>query len=194
MPENLDPYLYPGTDVLRNIPGLRDPKQLAAFEANASASRLIELGCTITDGRFDVAHLKSIHKFIFQDVFSWAGEFRTVNIAKDGQLFGLAQFLEPTLNGVLSKLAMEDHLSGLDQRSFARRAGYYLGEINAVHPFREGNGRAQREFIRELALRDGYRIQWTPLTQERMIGASIQSFRYGNSTGLGELVWECIEP
>jgi cell filamentation protein len=193
MPESLDPYLYPGTEVLRNIPGLRDPKQLEAFEANASTSRLIELGTDPLAGPFDGAHIKSIHKFIFQDVFSWAGKFRSINISKDGQLFCLSQFLEPALETILSDLTDEEYLSGLDQKAFSRRAGYYLGEINAVHPFREGNGRAQREFIRQLALNGGHRILWTRVTREQMIEASIQSFKHGNSTGLVDLIFDCIE-
>ena len=192
MPESLDPYLYPGTDLLKNIPDLRDSERLAAFEANATASRLIQLGGRSIDGRFDVAHLKSIHRFIFQDVFFWAGQFRTVNISKDGQLFGLAQFLEPAMGGVLSKLAMEEHLAGLDRRAFSDRAGHYLGEINAAHPFREGNGRVQREFIRELALRSGHRILWTRVTRQQMIESSIESFKHGDNTALSNLIRECL--
>jgi cell filamentation protein len=80
-------------------------------------------------------------------VYRWAGEFRTVNISKGGHLFGAAPFLEAALTGVLGKLAAENHLLGLTASEFAARAGYYLGEINAAHPFREGNGRTQREFV-----------------------------------------------
>jgi cell filamentation protein len=193
MPESFDPYLYPGTDILRNIPDIRDPMQLAAFEANATASRLIQLGASSMNGGFDIPHLKSIHNFIFQDLFSWAGNFRTLNISKDGQLFGLSQFIEPALQGIFNNLATEKNLSGLDRKAFSSRAGRYLGEINAVHPFREGNGRAQREFIRALALGSGHRILWTRITRKQMIDASIQSFKYGNNEALVELIFDSIE-
>jgi cell filamentation protein len=113
MPENSDPYLYPGTDVLRNLADLRDPVTSAAFEANATASRLIELAAAGVSGGFDVPHLKAIHRHLFQDVYSWAGDFRTVNISKGGHLFGAASFLEAALTGVLSKLAREGDLLGL---------------------------------------------------------------------------------
>jgi cell filamentation protein len=113
MPENSDPYLYPGTDVLRNLANLRDPVTSAAFEANATASRLIELAAAGVSGGFDVPHLKAIHRHLFQDVYSWAGDFRTVNISKGGHLFGAASFLEAALTGVLSKLAREGDLLGL---------------------------------------------------------------------------------
>jgi cell filamentation protein len=188
MPESSDPYTYPGTDVLRNILDIRDPQQLAAFEANASAARLIELDASPVVGQFDVAQLKAIHWSIFQDVYRWAGEFRTVNISKGGHLFGVAAFVEPALNEVLRKLLGERHLKGLDQRNFAARAGYYMGEINAIHPFRDGNGRAQREFIRELAIQAGFIIDWTKVTREQMIAASLESFKTGDSSGMTALI------
>src|ERR1700683_1215717 len=97
MTENSDPYLYPGTDVLKNLRGLTDPKQLARFEARRTHQRIVELIDTPVPGRFDVAHFKAIHRYIFQDVYEWAGLFRTVNISKGGHLFGLAAFLEPAL-------------------------------------------------------------------------------------------------
>ena len=104
MPDSSDPYTYPGTDVLRNLLDIRDLQQLAAFEANATTARLIELDAAPIEGRFDIAHLQAIHRHIFQDVYPWAGEFRTVNISKGGHLFGVAAFIEPALQGVLRKL------------------------------------------------------------------------------------------
>src|SRR6267378_3166240 len=110
MHESTDPYTYPGTDVLRNIPDIRDSRLMADLEANATAARLVELDAAPLDGRFDEAHLKAIHKHIFQDVYSWAGEFRTVNISKGGQLFGVAAFVEPALRDLLQQLPGENYL------------------------------------------------------------------------------------
>ena len=77
----------------------------------------------------------------------------------------------------LGELQRERYLSGCDLKRLANRGAYYLGEINAVHPFREGNGRTQREFIRQLAIRNGYELDWSRVTREQMIEASKQSFR-----------------
>ena len=188
MPESSDPYTYPGTDVLRNVLDIRDPQQLDAFEANATAARLIELDALPLAGRFDVAHLKAIHKYIFQDVYGWAGEFRTVNISKGGHLFGVAAFVEPALQEALRKLSGEDYLKGSDPRKFATRAGFYMGEINAIHPFRDGNGRAQRELIRELAIGAGFVIDWGNVTREQMTAASLESFKTRDGSRMAALI------
>ena len=188
MTENMDPYLYPGTDVLKNLRNIRASGILARFEAEATARRLIQLIHSAMPGRFDTAHLKAIHQRIFQDVYLWAGQFRTVNISKDGHLFGAAAFIEASLNGVLLQLYAEDYLRGADAEAFAKRAGFFLGEINAVHPFREGNGRTQREFIRQLALRAGFTIDWSRVERDRMTAASRQSFQTGDSSGLVALI------
>ncbi|PWT97250.1 MAG: cell filamentation protein Fic [Terriglobia bacterium] len=188
MPESSDPYTYPGTDVLRNVLDIRDAGQLAAFEANATAARLIELDERPLVGQFDVTHLKSIHQHIFQDVYQWAGELRTVNISKGGHLFGVAAFIGPALQEVLRKLSEEHHLRALDARRFATRAGHYMSEINAIHPFRDGNGRTQREFTRELAVQAGFVIDWSRVAREQMTAASMESFKTGDSSEMAALI------
>jgi len=194
MPESSDPYTYPGTDVLRNILGVHEPQRLDAFEANATAARLIELDAKPLAGQFDVAHFRAIHRHIFQDVYAWAGEFRTVNISKGGQLFGVAAFIEPALREVLRRLCGEHCLRGLDVRKFTLHAGFYLGELNAIHPFRDGNGRVQREFIRQLAAQAAFLIDWGRVTREQMLAASIESFKTGDSSGLAGLIERSLSP
>jgi len=87
--ENSDPYLYPRTNVLKNLRGLTDPEHLERFEARRTHRRIAELIDNALSGEFDLAHLKAIHRYIFQDVYEWAGQFRTVNISKGGHLSGL---------------------------------------------------------------------------------------------------------
>jgi len=192
MTESTDPYKVPGTDVLRNLRGIPDPKLLARFEAECATRRIAELINRPVQGRFDIGHLKAIHRHIFQDVYSWAGQFRTVRLSIGDQLFGVPAFIEPTLEELLRKLRGEDYLKGAGPQSFSARAGFYMAEINAIHPFREGNGRAQREFIRELGSNAGLVVHWTRLTQEQMIAASRDSFATGDSSGLAALILTCI--
>jgi len=192
MPESSDPYTYPGTEVLRNLPDIRDPPSLAAFEANATAARLAELDAAPLNGHFDIAQLKTIHKYIFQAVYSWAGEFRSVNVSKGGHLFGVAGFVESALQQILQRLPQEKYPIGAEPQAFARRAAFYMGEVNAIHPFRDGNGRAQREFIRELGLQAGFPIDWGKVNRQQMIAASRDCFATGDSSGLAVWIQACF--
>lgn len=177
----MDPYVYPGTTVLKNLRDIRDPERLAGFEADATSERIDELIQTPISGKFDTRHVQAIHRHIFQDVFQWAGELRTVNIGKSGDLFALQQHIVSTLAKTFEDLKQERYLGGADIKRFCSRGAYYLGEINAIHPFREGNGRTQREFMRELALRNGYTLDWSRVSRDRMMDASKQSFRSDNA-------------
>ena len=188
MTESTDPYVYPGTDVLKNLRDIRDSDILAGFEAEATSRRIIQLINSPVPGRFDTEQLKAIHKHIFQDVYTWAGQFRTVNISKDGHAFGAAAFVEPALNDLLRKLSVENYLQAVNPKVFATRAGFFLGEINAAHPFREGNGRTQREFIRELGFRGGFMVDWSRITRDQMTAASRESFQTGDSSALAGLI------
>ena len=188
MTGSMDPYLYPGTDVLKNLRDIRISKIRDRFEAEATTRRIVELIRSPVPGAFDTVHYRAIHQIMFQDVYAWAGQFRTVNISKGGQLFGVAAFIEPALNDVLRKLNRENYLRGAGPESFSQRAGFFLGEINAIHPFREGNGRTQREFIRALGLQAGFAIDWGRVTRDQMIAASRLSFQTGDNSGLAALI------
>ena len=184
-----DPYFYPGTSVLKNLPGIRDADELRAFEGRASAFRILELQRRPLIGTYDRAHLQAIHKHIFHDVYEWAGKLRTVEIAKPGSpFFAFQQFVAPSLDTLTAELKAEDHLRGLTAVDFAMRAGHYLGEVNAIHPFREGNGRTQQEFVRALALEAGHRIAWANVSREQMYAASKVSFERADSSGLAAVI------
>lgn len=124
MSNNSDPYLYPGTEVLRNRRNLKTYEDLDRFEAQATQRRVIELFAKPTSGKFDAIHLKAVHGHIFQDVYDWADQFRTVNISKGGHLFGAAAVIEMALHGILEKLPKENFLRSLDREAFAQRCGW----------------------------------------------------------------------
>jgi cell filamentation protein len=188
----MDPYVYPETTVLRNRWGIRDAEQLSKFEAIATTRRTIELEDEPVPGQFDARHLQAIHRYIFQDVFEWAGDFRTVNISKSGDPFAFHQHIVSSLDKICGELKGEGHLVGSDPERFAVRGAYYLGEINAIHPFREGNGRAQREFIRELGHRNRLKVDWTQVSREEMIEASRRSLRIDND-GLEQVLRRALD-
>jgi len=192
MPGEPDPYIYPGTRVLRNLLDIRDPDGLAVVEADLTIRRLTELNARPLRGSFNVAHLRAIHKHIFQDIFAWAGNFRTVDMSKGGSFFARAAFIEMALHDLLRRLPAEDLLRKTSPAAFAERSGFYLTELNAIHPFREGNGRAQREFIRELAIQAGFDLDWRNVTREQMTIASRLSFASGDSFSLAKVIEACL--
>jgi cell filamentation protein len=136
---------------------------------------------------FDLAHLQAIHPYLFGDVYEWAGQLRNIDISKGGNRFAHHAHIDSAAVAVFMQLAKEKQLAGLGQAAFSDRAAYYLGELNALHPFREGNGRAQREFISHLAHANGYYIAWENVRQADMLAAAIESFN-GDRSKLAALI------
>ncbi|WP_273724007.1 type II toxin-antitoxin system protein adenylyltransferase VbhT, partial [Bartonella sp. AU18XJBT] len=182
-----DPYTDPKTGVMYNRLGIKDKATLRSMESAFAYIRSYELESTPIRGKFDLNHMKDIHKKLFGDVYEWAGEIRSIDITKGGCLFAYHHQIESYAPKITQQLAKEQYLRGLDVDEFSQRAGYYMGEINALHPFREGNGRTQREFIGQLACEAGYNIDWDGITREEMTKASIEAL-YGTSELLSELI------
>jgi cell filamentation protein len=194
-PSGIDPHFDYLHGILRNVPGYSTQAKLDRFEAAEAAEALVRLQTNPVEGAFDCAHLKKIHARIFKNIYPWAGEFRQVNMHRSASYyFAVVQFIDTNLKSTLTKLAAENHLKGLDAGAFASRAAYYLGELNSIHPFREGNGRAQREFIRQLAAEAGHRINWNRVTHEQMYEASIESHTRGNNSAFAALILSAIVP
>lgn len=168
-------YCYPDSDVLKNKLNIHDPDRLRNAERKLTMLRLYDLMENPIKGNFDLKHLKDIHRYLFQDIYTWAGEIRTVDIAKSN-LFCKVQYIPTQATKLFDQLRAEAYLSGLEKEQFIKRAAYFFSEINALHPFREGNGRVQREFIRELALQQNYVIRFAAIREEEMLQASIDSF------------------
>ena len=189
-----DPYVYPGTTILKNIPGIRNQKTLDRFEADRVGQRSLELIENPLSGLFDVVHLQRIHRYLFQDVYEWAGHFRTVDIAKGKSFFAHVPYIRSTLEGLFARLSEEQHPRGVSQEAFAHRAAEILGTLNAVHPFREGNGRTQREFVREFAHKNGYWVDWSKVSRNELYKASDVSFMRGENALFEHLLKRVIEP
>ncbi|MFZ4497545.1 MAG: Fic/DOC family protein [Candidatus Nanopelagicales bacterium] len=183
-------FLYPGTNVLRNRLNITDAEELERAERALTFGRLVELRSTGAGaGDFDFAHLQAIHRHVFQDVYEWAGQVREVTLGKGTTQFCLPQHLESLAATIFSGLASEDLLMGLTKEQFDDAAANLLADLNALHPFREGNGRAQRAFLELLSDRAGHPIVWPPIGPDRMIQASIDAMR-GDNSALRAIVWE----
>lgn len=172
-----DPYCYPNSRVLKNKFGITDKDELHDEERNLSNIRAEELLNSPIIGKFDFKHLQAIHHYLFQDLYDWAGKIRTVDIAK-GNLFCRCFAIDAEAERIFGELKSENYLQNLNNVSdFGKRLAYYLAEINALHPFREGNGRSQREFVRQLAYQNNYFLSYAGITDDEMIAASVASFK-----------------
>lgn len=185
-------YCYPGTNVLKNKLNIQDLDILYEAERDYSAIRQAELYKQGVTGDFSLKHLCSIHKQLFQDVYIWAGEIRTVDISK-GTIFCLVQFIEEQFVFLYRKLKKVNFLKDItDKEEMAIQLAYYLGEINMIHPFREGNGRTQRMYIEQLCMNNGrFEMDFSGISKEEMIVASVQSAKCNNEL-LEKLIYKCL--
>jgi cell filamentation protein, protein adenylyltransferase len=160
-----DPYSWPGPDCLCNKFGITDASRLHVLDARIVSVRDVELSVNSLPGEYNLENLMQFHRALFGDIYEWAGELRTVNIHKTGSMFAAYQFLDDEMTSLLRQLARDNWLRGLRRRAFIERPAYY-GEINPRHPFREGNGRTQRTFIRQMSASAGWRLDWSELRRD----------------------------
>jgi cell filamentation protein len=168
-----DPYCYPGTSVLINRLDIRDQAELDAFEVEISTLRAEE---PLPQGDFDPAHFRRIHHHLFQDVYTWAGQYRTVRIAKGDNSFCYPEHIPAQMDTLFQKIQTVEAFAGLDQEAFLDRLTPFLSELNAIHPFREGNGRTQLSFIGLLGEHSGHPFHFEKLNRDTYLPAVIASY------------------
>jgi len=186
---SVDPYVYSGTRILRNKLDVRDADDLDLAERRFAAIRARQ---GIPSGNFDLKHLKAIHRHLFQDIFDWAGELRTVEISKGGSQFQFRQFIETGMADVHRRLGASDFLRRLSVTEFAEGAARIIGDVNYVHPFREGNGRTQMYYLKQLAERAGHPLDLTRVDAKGWLEASKASHR-GDYGFMAELIEGAVE-
>ena len=164
-------YCYRDSNVLKNRFGLRDGAKLRAVEADISLLRQRELLENPIQGRFTVSHLCRIHRCLLGDIYPFAGHFRREDIMKGTTRFMTHDEIPRKLAALLGQLRSEHCLSGLSFDDFVRRSAYYFAELNYIHPFREGNGRAIREFMRLLFSKNSYEVDWTAVLAAELLDA-----------------------
>lgn len=194
-PNFVDPYLIPGTAVLRNLVGAKTPEELAVAEADLSFVRATQLLDEPVPATNDLAELKAIHFHLFQDLFEWAGQTRTVDVKKnvpDAEFFLPWGFIETASINCFQELASEKHLKGLARTEFVERLAYHYEKINYVHPFREGNGRTQRIYWNRLALEAGWQLDWRPVHGEENHRAARAGSDDGDLTPLIEMFHKVV--
>lgn len=183
-------YCYPDSSVLKNKLDIRDPVLLRKVEADLSSARQAEIFRTPVVGRFTATHLCNIHRKLLGDVYSFAGHFRREDIAKGPTRFVTYSQIKEKLQRLLGQLQQEKWLENVPFEAFVARSAYYMAELNYIHPFREGNGRAIREFMRLLFLHNGYVVQWDAVDVEALLNAMIDSVY--DTAHLEQILKQCL--
>jgi len=194
---------------VKNKLGAKTHEDLEKREARLVFSRDAEI---IADGfptgTFDAKHLKAIHRHLFQDVYEWAGHTRDEKVRLsdgtvasepllrkvDGSPFMVGAHIAGALDAIADRLRAANYLRGLPRQEFAEQAADIMADINAAHAFREGNGRTQRAFIRQLALEAGHELDFSVVSRERMIQASIAANERGDNTIMRRMFDEISNP
>jgi cell filamentation protein len=167
-----DPYAYKRTAVLKNKLGLRDAGVLEAFELEMSTLRANE---ALPRGQYDALHYCRVHRHLFQDVYSWAGKYRIIRTAKGGNAFCYPEYIDSQMTRLFATTPAVFDVVTSDQ--FATEAARFLGDLNAIHPFREGNGRSQLSFMAMVGERAGFPLAFSRVKREAFLPAMVASFQ-----------------
>jgi cell filamentation protein len=172
-----DFYCYPNSNVLTNKFDIRDKEALNTAERQITALKIAQLEATPLKGSFDLKHIRNIHKFIFGDIYDWAGQIRKGDfLIKGSSIFCRAMYIESMAADIHDKLKTDNFLRGLEKAEFINKLAYYMGEINALHPFREGNGRTKRLYFKYLCDRAGYDLEFSKTQKDTLVRADIAAF------------------
>jgi len=168
-----DPYAYSGTSVLQNRLDIRDAGTLEAFEVEIFTLRAEE---PLPHGTFDPAHYCSIHHHLFQDVYDWAGQYRTVRTSKGGNAFCYPEHIPAQMDALFRSIRGGEAFAEKGRSEFLNEAARFLGELNAIHPFREGNGRAQLAFLGLIGRKARHPFAFERIDRAPFLQAMIDSF------------------
>ena len=184
-------YFYPDTDVLRNKFGIQDKEELAKAERMAARLRADE-GCP--KGNFDLAHIRAIHQHLFQDVYEWAGQLRTVDMFKNQEgEYSPASDIESEIRGVHQRILNLDFLHNTNVAEFSAKAAQIIGDTNHAHPFREGNTRTQLQLLQQLGEGAGHDVDLTKIERSAWNEAKIQA-GYGSYDYMNDQIRAAIVP
>lgn len=184
-------YCYADTNILKNKLNIKDAELLKKAEEDITAVKQMELLRNPIKGRFTKNHLLRIHRFIFEDIYPFAGRIRLEQISKSTTMFYPPNLIDQQLDKLFTMIKTEKMLKSLDQNVTLNNLSSIMAELNIIHPFREGNGRTIREFIREMANSEGYSINWGNVNHDEILKYSILSV--DDHEVLKNILEKCLE-
>ncbi len=184
-----DPYTYKNSTVLINKFNIRD--EVILEEAEKEFTLIAAVDIEFQSPPYDFQYLCNLHKNLFRDLFEWAGELRTIDISKGQTRFCNYRFIEKEANLIFAKLAKENYFLGLSLHLLIEKLAEYYCDINVLHPFREGNGRAQRLLFEHLVINCGYNINFETIESNEWVGANIHGYHCDYSL-MEEILKKCV--
>jgi cell filamentation protein len=183
------PDCYPGTDVLINSLNLRNAEDLEEAERYINEVAATRLEFILPP--YSLATLKQVHRSLFENIYPWAGEIRTLAISKGTTRFCSPEFIEREVEREFSKMAAADWFEGYPREQLASCIAQSYGTLNVAHPFREGNGRTQRIVFEYIIFNAGYLVDWDSIERQEWIDACIHSY-HGDDEPLVKIFNRCI--
>ncbi len=184
-----DPYVYQGTNVLINRQNIRDKGVLSELEREVTSLKMVSL-----PPNFEISAdgYCAIHRFIFEDLYDWAGKYRTVNISKGNSPFCFSDQIQGQMKDRFEKILSDGDLLSGNTQIFSGAAADHINELNAIHPFREGNGRTLRLFLQQLAKRANLVLSLSNIRGQAWIEATIIGFHDLDNQPLAKVIADTI--
>lgn len=164
-------YTYKGTDVLKNKLNIQDEELLKEYETRLVAFKIATINSAKLPKGYTPERLKFIHKYLFDEIFYFAGEYRQENITKGNFRFSEFEYIEDNIQRIFNNIKIEE-MKKLPFDKFVKHISYIMTELNVLHPFREGNGRTIRELVREICFDCGYAIDWYEINHDDILRAA----------------------
>ncbi len=187
-----DPYIDPNTGILRNLTGATTQSELDDRERRFATIRSYGLDEITIKPTRDLVELEAIHRHLFQDIYPWAGEIRTLDIWKGGEPFGPVSMIRTMAHNTAATVATPAELAKLPRSEFVERIASYYNDFNYIHPFREGNGRTQRIFLARLTNDAGWDLDWNRVTEADNIAACHHDRQTGKADHLITLLDDVV--
>lgn len=182
---------YPGTSVLINKLGIEDQAQLDENEALIIGVKSLQFELEPFPEPLDFDYYKRLHRFLFETLYEWAGTVQTVDLSKQHTHFCPVGEIEPLAERMFGRVLEMDYFQSLPRGELISELTDFYSGVNYLHPFREGNGRTQRLYFRQLVQRSGYKLDFSAVDSDRMMIATIQAAS-GVDTALRELFDEIV--
>lgn len=183
-----DPYVIPGTLTLNNKLGIRDREELGKI-SNAFALLRLRQGMPHPEvgEEFSLAHLQNVHHHLFQDTYEWAGQARDCRLAIGEVEFCPPERIESEMKLVHRDLERRAYFIDCDKGELAQEMASLYSRLNWIHPFRDGNGRATRTMLEDLARANSYHLDWSQTNKVEWNQACYMAASQGNQDGLRDV-------